>query len=149
MRAVVQRVRSASVETDGGTVGAIGAGMVVLLGVGAGDTDEDAAYLAEKTALLRIFDDAQGRMNLSIAQTGGSVLVVSQFTLYGDCRRGRRPSFTGAAPPETARRLYDAFVADLRGRGIEVQTGVFQATMQVGLINDGPVTFLLDSRRLF
>lgn len=149
MRAVVQRVTSASVRVEERVVAAIGAGMVVLVGVGTGDTDEDAAYLAEKTAGLRIFDDEQGKMNRSIVQAQGSILAVSQFTLYGDCRRGRRPSFTDAAPPDDARRLYEAFVAHLRNRGIAVRTGVFQAAMQVSLVNDGPVTFLLDSRRLF
>ncbi|WP_305041829.1 D-aminoacyl-tRNA deacylase [Geoalkalibacter sp.] len=149
MRAVVQRVAEARVEVDGQVVGAIGRGLLVLLGVGEGDGAEDLAYLADKIAGLRIFEDEQGKMNLSVTEVGGAVLVVSQFTLYGDCRKGRRPSFTPAAAPETANRLYEEFVARLRIAGLEVATGVFQAHMGVHLLNDGPVTLLLDSRREF
>lgn len=149
MRAVVQRVAEARVEVDGQVVGAIGRGLLVLLGVGEGDGAEDLAYLADKIAGLRIFEDEQGKMNLSVTEVGGAVLVVSQFTLYGDCRKGRRPSFTPAAAPETANRLYEEFVQRLRIAGLEVATGVFQAHMGVHLLNDGPVTLLLDSRREF
>lgn len=149
MRAVVQRVTQASVQIDGRTVASIGHGLVVLLGVGTGDTDADAVYLARKIAGLRIFDDEHGKMNLTVLQVRGSALVVSQFTLYGDCRKGRRPSFTDAAPPETAVHLYETFIKTLRSEGVQVTTGIFQAAMQVGLVNDGPVTFLLDSSRLF
>ena len=149
MRAVVQRVREARVEVDGETVGAVAQGMLVLLGVARGDTAGDAAYLAEKTAGLRIFEDGEGKMNLALPEVGGAVLVVSQFTLLGDCRKGRRPGFTEAAPPELADALYGDFVAALRGAGLEVATGVFRAEMQVHLVNDGPVTLLLDSRKTF
>lgn len=149
MRAVVQRVTQASVQVDGRTVASIGRGMMVLLGVGTGDTDADAVYLAKKIAGLRIFDDEHGKMNLTVLQVRGSALVVSQFTLYGDCRKGRRPSFTDAAPPEMAVHLYETFIKTLRSEGVQVITGIFQAAMQVGLVNDGPVTFLLDSSRLF
>lgn len=149
MRAVVQRVSSASVTVEGQTVGAIGAGLLVLLGVGEGDSATDSEYLAEKVANLRIFEDAEGKMNLSLLDTGGAVLVVSQFTLYGDVRRGRRPSFTAAAPPEEADRRYQDFCARLRARGITVAQGIFQAMMSVALVNEGPVTILLDSRKEF
>jgi D-tyrosyl-tRNA(Tyr) deacylase len=149
MRAVVQRVREARVEVGGEVVGAIGPGMLVLLGVARGDTPADAAYLAEKTAGLRIFEDAAGKMNLALSEVGGAALVVSQFTLLGDCRKGRRPGFTEAAPPELADALYADYAAALRGRGLNVATGVFRAEMLVHLINDGPVTLLLDSRKLF
>ncbi|MCX8044412.1 MAG: D-aminoacyl-tRNA deacylase [Desulfobacterota bacterium] len=149
MRAVIQRVVRASVQVNGHTVGAIGRGMLVLLGVAVRDTDADAAYLAKKIAGLRIFDDQDGKMNRTIMQIGGAALVVSQFTLYGDCRKGKRPSFTDAAPPESAVRLYEEFIACLRNEGVPVATGVFQAAMQVSLVNDGPVTFLLDSSRQF
>jgi D-tyrosyl-tRNA(Tyr) deacylase len=149
MRAVVQRVREAHVEVDGVTVGAIGPGLLVLLGVARGDTPADAAYLAEKTAGLRIFEDAAGKMNLALNEIDGAVLVVSQFTLLGDCRKGRRPGFTAAAPPQLADALYADYAAALRGRGLNVATGVFRAEMQVHLINDGPVTLLLDSRKVF
>lgn len=145
MRAVVQRVSHASVKVDGQTVGQIGRGLLVLLGVGQGDTQEDALYLARKIAGLRIFADAQGKMNLALADVGGGVLVVSQFTLYGDTRKGNRPSFVGAAPPETGRRLYEQFCDLLAQQGVHVETGVFQAHMQVHLVNDGPVTLWLDS----
>jgi len=130
---------------DGEAVGEIGPGLLVLLGVTHGDTDEQARYLAGKVAGLRIFEDDQGKMNRSVAEVGGSVLVVSQFTLYGDCRKGRRPSFDAAAPPDQARALYDRFVEGIRALGLPVATGVFQAHMQVELVNDGPVTMVLDS----
>jgi D-tyrosyl-tRNA(Tyr) deacylase len=149
MRAVIQRVREARVEIAGETVGAIGTGMLVLLGVARGDSSGDAAYLAEKTAGLRIFEDAEGKMNLALPEVGGAVLVVSQFTLLGDCRKGRRPGFTEAAPPELADALYADFAAALRARGLTVATGVFRAEMLVHLVNDGPVTLLLDSRKGF
>ncbi|MCL6530789.1 MAG: D-aminoacyl-tRNA deacylase [Meiothermus ruber] len=145
MRAVVQRVAQASVEVDGQTVGQIGRGLLVLLGVGQRDTLEDAAYLARKIAGLRVFADAEGKMNLALADVGGGVLVVSQFTLYGDTRKGNRPSFVEAAPPAVGRRLYEQFCDLLAGQGLPVETGVFQAHMQVHLINDGPVTLWLDS----
>jgi D-tyrosyl-tRNA(Tyr) deacylase len=145
VRAVVQRVSQASVEVDGHIVGQIGRGLLVLLGVGQHDTLEDAAYLARKIAGLRVFADAEGKMNLALADVGGGVLVVSQFTLYGDTRRGNRPSFVEAAPPAVGRRLYEQFCDLLAGQGLPVETGVFQAHMQVHLINDGPVTLWLDS----
>jgi D-tyrosyl-tRNA(Tyr) deacylase len=137
------------VEVKGETVGAIGKGVLVLLGVGAADTEKDAEYLAGKTADLRIFPDAEGRMNLSLLETGGAALVVSQFTLLGDCRKGRRPSFASAAPPEIARLLYEHFMLVLRAHGIEVSSGIFQEMMDVSLMNDGPVTILLDSQKRF
>lgn len=149
MRAVIQRAGPSAVRVDGKTVGAIERGLVVLLGVGRGDNESDVAYLAEKTAGLRIFEDDAGKMNRSVADVGGGVLVISQFTLYGDVRRGRRPSFDGAAPPEEANRLYQLFVEALRAKGLQVGTGVFRATMQVELVNEGPVTILLDSKKLF
>jgi len=149
MRAVVQRVSEASVMVDGQTVGAIRQGLMVLLGVARGDTSGDAVYLAEKTCGLRIFQDQQGKMNRSVEDISGSILVVSQFTLLGDCRKGRRPGFTDAAEPELADKLYEEYVALLRQRGVTVATGVFRAEMKVGLVNDGPVTMLLDSRKQF
>jgi len=149
MRAVVQRVSRAQVRVGGDPKGAVGRGMVVLLGVGRNDSAEAAAYLAEKVANLRIFEDEQGKMNRSLVETGGEALVISQFTLYGDARKGRRPGFDRAAPPEQAEPLYEQFVRELIARGIRVSTGVFQARMQVELVNDGPVTILLDSDRLF
>ena len=147
MRAVLQRVKQASVSVAGIPVGAIGKGLLVLLGVGAQDTAGDVAYIVTKTVHLRIFEDAGGRMNLSINDVGGQVLVVSQFTLYGDCRTGRRPSFSGAAEPGLARMLYERYVADLKATGLTVASGVFQAMMDVALVNDGPVTLLLDSSK--
>jgi D-tyrosyl-tRNA(Tyr) deacylase len=152
MRAVLQRVRYARVEVDDRTVGSIGPGILALVGVERGDGDEDAARVAAKIRELRVFDDDGGidgrsRMNRSVTDIGGAVLVVSQFTLAADCRRGRRPSFDGAAPPDEARRLYEAVVADLRGAGVPVATGEFRAAMRVTLENDGPVTFVLESRR--
>jgi len=134
---------------DGQTVGAIRQGLMVLLGVAREDTSRDAVYLAEKTCGLRIFEDQQGKMNRSVQDISGSVLVVSQFTLLGDCRKGRRPGFTDAAEPELADKLYEEYVSLLRQRGITVATGVFRAEMKVGLVNDGPVTMLLDSRKQF
>src|SRR5918998_3997532 len=147
MRAVFQRVTCAAVRVGGEIVGRIGAGALVLLGVARDDTDADAAYLAEKIAGLRVFDDAEGRMNLSLAETDGALLVVSQFTLYGDVRRGRRPSWIEAAPPEDAERLYEVFVAEARKLIARVETGNFRAMMEVELVNDGPVTILLNSKR--
>ncbi len=149
MRAVLQRVTRASVTVEGGVVGSIGRGWLVLLGVARGDTDDDADRLVEKVANLRAFEDDQGKMNRSVAEAGGSVLIVSQFTLLGDCRTGRRPSFTEAAEPGEAERLYRRFADRLATTGLEVATGVFRAMMKVELVNDGPVTFLLDSRRAF
>jgi D-tyrosyl-tRNA(Tyr) deacylase len=149
MRAVIQRVKEARVEVDGETVGRIGEGVLVLLGAGKDDTEEDAQYLAEKILSLRIFEDTEGKMNLSVMETGGSVLVVSQFTLYGDCRKGRRPSFDKAAPTEIAERLYELFVDELKERGAKVETGRFRAMMDVHLVNWGPVTLMLDSKREF
>ena len=149
MRAVLQRVTRASVQVEGEIVGRIDGGLVVLLGVAGDDTRGDASYLAEKIAALRIFEDAEGRMNLSVREIGGELLVVSQFTLYGDVRRGRRPSWSEAAPPEMAEPLYDFFVAEARRLVSKVETGSFRRMMSVELINDGPVTILLDSRKLF
>ena len=149
MRAVVQRVSGGQVEIGGMVVGKIGQGLVVLLGVGQGDSQGDIDYLAEKIVNLRIFEDAGGKMNLSLLDTVGSLLVVSQFTLYGDCRKGRRPGFDAAARPEAAKALYESFVEKCREYGVKVETGVFQAEMQVSLTNDGPVTLLLDSGKEF
>ncbi|MGQ9634137.1 MAG: D-aminoacyl-tRNA deacylase [Bryobacteraceae bacterium] len=145
MRALIQRVGTARVEVDGQTVAQIGAGLLVFLGVAKSDTRRDADYLADKVAGLRIFPDQDGRMNRSLVETGGSILVVSQFTLYADVSRGRRPGFEMAADPRTARQLYEYFVEALQLRGLPVQTGVFQAHMAVHLVNDGPVTLLIDS----
>jgi D-tyrosyl-tRNA(Tyr) deacylase len=149
MRAVLQRVTRASVEVDGSIVGRIGRGWLVLLGVAKGDTEADAESLAEKVVGLRAFEDDQGKMNLGVAEVGGGVLVVSQFTLLGDCRKGRRPSFTDAAEPAEAERLYRYFVDRVASAGVPVATGVFRAHMDVELLNDGPVTLLLDSRKAF
>jgi D-tyrosyl-tRNA(Tyr) deacylase len=149
MRAVIQRVKRAEVRVNGHAVGTVGAGILVLLGIGKEDTPEAAESLADKIVNLRIFDDEKGRMNRSLSETRGGLLCVSQFTLYGDCRKGRRPSYDRAAPPDMARRLYEAFVGSVRGSGITVETGQFQAMMEVELVNDGPVTLLLDSERVF
>jgi len=145
MKAVIQRVSRASVTVDGIVTGAIGRGLLILLGVGKSDTRQSADYLAGKITGLRIFPDQNGKMNCSLIDTGGALLVVSQFTLYGDCRKGRRPGFDDAAPPELARALYEYFVSRLRELRVPVETGVFQAHMDVELINDGPVTLLLES----
>jgi D-aminoacyl-tRNA deacylase len=149
MRAVVQRVSRAKVTVAGEITGEIGPGFLVLLGVAEGDSATDATTLAEKLVGLRVFEDADGKMNLSLGETGGAMLVVSQFTLLGDCRKGRRPSFIAAARPEIANELYEQFVASVRQLGIPVGTGKFQAHMDVELVNDGPVTLLLDSRKAF
>jgi D-tyrosyl-tRNA(Tyr) deacylase len=149
MRAVVQRVSRAKVTVAGEITGEIGGGLLILLGVADEDTSEDASYLAEKLTGLRIFPDDEGKMNRSLIEAGGSMLVVSQFTLLGDCRKGRRPSFIKAARPEQAVNLYNTFVAEIRGRGIPVATGRFQEHMDVELVNDGPITLLVDSRKEF
>jgi D-aminoacyl-tRNA deacylase len=149
MRAVAQRVSEAAVRVEGRVVGQIGAGLLVLLGVALGDTEQDADALAEKISHLRVFPDEAGQMNRSVREVNGSLLVVSQFTLLGDCRKGRRPGYSGAAPPEEALRLYRHFVLRLREAGLPVEEGVFQAMMDVSLVNQGPVTLLLDSRKLF
>jgi D-tyrosyl-tRNA(Tyr) deacylase len=146
MRAVVQRVTESSVSVDGRVVGDIGPGLLVLLGVAQDDTVQDADYLAEKIVQLRIFEDETGKMNRSLLESGGALLVVSQFTLLGDCRKGRRPSFASAAPPETAEVLYLRFAAQVRAKGVTVATGQFRAMMKVNLVNDGPVTLIVESR---
>jgi D-tyrosyl-tRNA(Tyr) deacylase len=145
MRVIIQRVSEARVEVDGQVTGSIGPGLVVLLGIAKGDTEKQADYLVEKLADLRVFNDQDGKMNRSLRETGGSLLIVSQFTLYGDCRKGRRPSFDMAAAPEHARELYGYFVSAARSRNLPVATGVFQASMSVYLVNEGPVTLLIDS----
>ena len=149
MRAVVQRVAEAAVRVEGAVVGQIGPGLLVLLGVGQGDAEADADYVAEKVLHLRIFPDGEGQMNLSVLDTRGDLLAVSQFTLYGDTRRGRRPGYSAAAPPEEASRLYRHFVGRLRESGLRVEEGVFRAMMDVSLVNRGPVTILLDSAKTF
>jgi D-tyrosyl-tRNA(Tyr) deacylase len=149
MRAVVQRVSRAQVAVANEIVSEIGRGLLVLLGVAHGDGEADADYLADKIAGLRIFEDENGKMNLDTATVGGGILVVSQFTLYGDVRRGKRPSFDAAAPPERARQLYEYFVERIRAAGLSCQTGRFQEMMQVELVNDGPVTILMDSAKTF
>jgi D-aminoacyl-tRNA deacylase len=149
MRAVVQRVKRARVTVAGETAGEIGQGLLVLVGVGQSDTEAAADYVADKIAGLRIFDDEAGRINRAVGEIGGAVLVVSQFTLYGDVRRGKRPSFDAAAPPESARSLYEYFVDKLRTTGLHCETGRFQEMMEVELVNDGPVTILLDSEKTF
>ena len=149
MRAVIQRVSRAKVTINGEVTGEIGPGLLVLLGVSQADTESAAEHLAENVAGLRIFEDAEGKMNRSLQESGGAVLVVSQFTLYGDVRRGKRPSFDAAARPELARKLYEHFVEKLRTAGLRCETGRFQEMMQVDLVNDGPVTILLDSEKLF
>lgn len=145
MRACIQRVTESQVSVDTVVVGQIGKGLVVLLGVATGDGEEDVSWLADKIIGLRVFEDHEGKMNRSLVEVGGAMLVVSQFTLYGDCRRGRRPSFTEAAPPEQAERLYTEFVARVRGAGIDVATGRFREHMLVSLVNDGPVTLWIDT----
>lgn len=149
MRAVVQRAGRASVKVGDEITGEIGKGLLVLLGVGQGDNEGDAGYLAEKVAGLRIFEDEAGKMNLSVGEIGGAVLAVSQFTLFGDVRRGKRPSFDAAARPERARQLYNAFVERIRELGLRCETGRFQEMMEVELVNRGPVTILLDSKKVF
>jgi D-tyrosyl-tRNA(Tyr) deacylase len=149
MRAVVQRVSQASVTVKGEVVGKIDRGMLVLLGVAVGDIEEDAMLLARKTVELRIFEDDEGKMNRSLAEASGALLAVSQFTLLGDCRKGRRPSFIEAAQPAEAERLYQIFIETVKGQGIHVETGRFRQHMDVMLVNDGPVTLLLDSRKAF
>ena len=149
MRAVIQRVSNARVVIDGAEHSRIGPGILVLLGVEKEDTPEDAQLLARRISELRIFPDDAGKMNRSVVEAGGRILAISQFTLLGDCRKGRRPSFDGAAPPELARTLYQKFIDEIDGLGIPVSTGVFQAMMDVGLTNQGPVTFILDSRKRF
>ena len=144
MKAVIQRVTSASVTVEGQTVGQIDQGIMVLLGVEKGDAEAQADWLVEKICALRMFSDADGKMNLSVQETGGALLIVSQFTLAGNCAKGRRPSFDTAAPPDEGKRLYDYFVAAARRTGLPVETGIFQADMQVALVNDGPVTFILE-----
>ncbi len=149
MRCVVQRVTSSSVSVGGKTVGAIGPGLMVLIGVSADDTEADLKYMAEKVPNLRIFDDENGVMNRSVLDAGGSILAVSQFTLYGDARGGRRPSYIRAAKPDMADALYEQLIARWREKGITVETGIFRTDMQVSLVNDGPVTILLDSEKVF
>ena len=149
MRAVIQRVKSASVTVEGQTVSEIGKGLLIFHGVAQEDTAAEADYMAGKIANLRIFEDVEGRMNLSVLDVGGEGLVVSQFTLYGDCRKGRRPSFIAAARPEKADPLYQAFMDEISRLGVPVKAGIFQAMMDVELINDGPVTLMLDSSKLF
>jgi len=146
MIACIQRVTEASVTVEGEVVGRIGTGLVVLLGVATGDADQDAQQMAQKICELRIFEDENGKMNRSLLDAGGQLLAVSQFTLLGDCRKGRRPSFIGAAPPEEAQRLYELFVAAVKSRDVHTETGRFRAMMQVALVNDGPVTILLNTR---
>jgi D-tyrosyl-tRNA(Tyr) deacylase len=149
MRAVVQRVSRASVRVGGRRVGEIGPGLLVFAGIASGDVTESAEWMADKIVSLRVFEDEGGKMNRSLAEAGGAILCVSQFTLLGDCRKGRRPSYARAAAPEAAKPLFDALVAALRARGARVETGEFQAMMEVELVNDGPVTLLLDSERQF
>jgi D-tyrosyl-tRNA(Tyr) deacylase len=149
MRAVVQRVSRAQVSVNEEITGQIAQGLLVLLGIGRNDAEQDATYVADKIANLRVFEDAAGKMNRNVQEVAGSILVVSQFTLYGDVRRGKRPSFDDAAPPEKARQLYDFFVERIRAAGLPCETGRFQETMKVELVNEGPVTILLDSAKCF
>jgi D-aminoacyl-tRNA deacylase len=146
MRAVIQRVKSAEVQVDGQVVGKIGKGLLVFVGVGKGDEESDLSYLVSKIPHLRIFEDEAGKFNLSLRETAGAMLIVSQFTLYGDCRKGRRPSFTEAEDPPAAKPLYDRFISRMKDQGIPIETGEFQAKMEVHLVNDGPVTLWLDSK---
>jgi D-tyrosyl-tRNA(Tyr) deacylase len=147
MKAVIQRVKSASVYVDGRLSGKIDNGLLVFIGVGKGDGERDVSFMASKLPDLRIFEDGSGKFNLSLKETKGEVLIVSQFTLYGDCSKGRRPSFTEAEEPTVAKNLYERFISELREQGLPVQTGEFQANMEVHLVNDGPVTILLDSKK--
>lgn len=149
MRAVVQRVKRASVTVDAELVGEIGRGLLVLVGVGEDDAENDVRWMTEKLVGLRIFEDVGEKMNLSVEDVGGEILLVSQFTLYGDCRKGKRPSFSGAALPQLAKALFEQLVFTVKARGLRVETGIFQADMAVELVNDGPVTLLLDSKKLF
>lgn len=149
MRSVVQRVKSAAVRVNGVTVGKISAGLLILLGVGQEDGESDLNWMVDKLVGLRIFEDEEGKMNRSVQEARGEILMVSQFTLYGDCRSGKRPSFTTAAPPEQAKALYERTVERIRSQGLKVETGIFQAQMDVELINDGPVTLLIDSEKKF
>ena len=149
MRAVVQRVKEAKIEVDGKVVGSIGKGLLVYLGVGKDDSEKDVEFIADKLVNLRVFADANDKMNLSVLDVQGQILLVSQFTLYGDCRKGRRPGFDLAGEPETAERLYEKTVDAIRQKGVPVETGVFAAHMDVASVNDGPVTFLLDSKKMF
>lgn len=149
MRACVQRATRGAVRVDGETIGQIGRGLVVLLGVGPEDSSSDVETMADKLTLLRIFEDEDGKMNRSLIDVGGEMLIVSQFTLMGDCRKGRRPSFVAAAQPEYANELYEEFIAAVKGRGVQVATGKFRATMEVELVNDGPVTMLVDTKKVF
>ena len=149
MRSVVQRVKGASVSVNGENVGKISAGLLILLAVGLEDGEDDLTWMVDKLVGLRIFEDEEGKMNRSVQDVGGEILMVSQFTLYGDCRSGKRPSFTTAAPPERAKALYERTVEKIRSHGLKVETGIFQAQMDVELINDGPVTLLLDSEKKF
>ena len=149
MRAVVQRVSAASVSVASVVTGAIDRGLLIYLGVATGDTEEDSSYLAEKVSTLRIFTDQADKMNLSVADIGGAALVISQFTLLADARKGRRPSYSDAASPDLAKKLYEHFIAELGRRGLPTASGVFQASMRVAYVNEGPVTILLDSRKLF
>ncbi len=149
MRAVLQRVKSARVEVDGNTVGSIGHGLLVFVGIGADDNGKDIDYIVNKTLNLRIFGDENSKFNLSLLDVKGEILLVSQFTLFGDCRKGRRPSFSDAAPVDAAKEMYEKVIEAFRKKGIKVETGEFQAMMEVYLINDGPVTMLLDSKKLF